>query len=345
MMRPMMDPTFVKDLVETKRKRPPLVQWLVRACKWFWRGLLSNPLAIHAPGEEKKPGWGAWKVLLRVVICWSIALPLLVGLMAMLAVFLGTHPAAASITSDPNSRGVYFENVSFASEDGTALSGWLIPAIDARRVIEEKDRTLRLHRPAMVLAHGYGQSMQEMLPLVQPLHDEGVVVLVVGLRGSATSSAAAQTFGINESKDVAAAIRFLRTTSSVDANRVGVAGIGSGANAVLMAAAGDASLSAIVLANPLKDSTDVVARNLAPHNAYLTWMQPLCRRVFEMTYGIDAREIDLDHYASVIKTRPTLVLDTGESFVLSEASTLRQVKSFCRKQLRTQDIPVLSSGR
>jgi hypothetical protein len=346
MMRPVMDPTFMKDLVETKRNRPPLLQWIARAVRWFWRGLFSNPLAIHAPGEaEKQPGRNPWKVLLRVAICWSIALPILVGLMATLAVFLGTHPAAASITSDPNSQGVYFETVNFVSDDGTLLTGWLIPAIDAHRVVEEKDRTLRLRRPAMVLAHDYGQSMQEMLPLVQPLHDEGVVVLVIGLRGSGTSGATAQTFGIHEAKDITAAVGFLRRTASVDASRVGVAGIGSGANAALIASASDATLSAIVLANPVKHSDEVISKTLTPHNAYLAWMQPLCRRVFEMTYGVEARDIDFDRYASVVKTRPMLVLDSGEPFILSEASTIKQVKAFCRRRLHTQDAPMLSSGR
>src|SRR5690349_19557762 len=76
MNRPMMDPTFVPDLVEAKRRHIPFGQLIKRGAKWFWTWLLSNPLAIRKPGDEVV-AWPLVKVAVRVVVFWSILLPIL----------------------------------------------------------------------------------------------------------------------------------------------------------------------------------------------------------------------------------------------------------------------------
>lgn len=342
MNRPMMDPTFVPD-VAAKRRHIPLGRWMAKGAKWFWNWLLTNPLAIRRPGDEPVR-WPLLKVGIRMAICWSILLPILLGAVVMLTVYMGTHPTQLPIVAEPTSQGVYFEPATLSSIDGTQLAAWLVPAIDARRVVEEKDRTLHLSHPAIVLVHDYGRTMQQMLPLVRPLHDEGIMVLVLGLRGSGSGSTSAQTFGLNESKDVMAAVDLLRQTAFVDGKRIAVAGVGTGANAALIAASRDNNIRAVVLADMLPNCDGVVASRLTPSEPWLHWLRPICRRVFEMECDVDANDLDSTRYAALLKTRPVLVLAGQEGITNAEPTTLNRIKLFCRSQLDTQTAPQLGSA-
>ena len=340
MNRPMMDPTFVPDVVAAKRRHIPLSQWMTKGAKWFWNWLLTNPLAIRRPGDEPVR-WPLIKIGIRMAIFWSILLPILLGAVVMLTVYLGTHPTPLPIVAEPSSQGVYFEPATVASIDGTQLAAWLVPAIDAHRVVEEKDRTLHLSHPAIVLVHDYGHTMQQMLPLVRPLHDEGIVVLVIGLRGSGSGSTSAQTFGLNEAKDVMAAVDLLRQTAFVDGRRIAVAGIGTGANAALIAASRDTNIRAIVLADMLPNCDGIVATRLSPKEPWLAWLRPVCRRVFEMECGVDVNDLDSARYQGLLKTRPALVLAGQEGITNADPTTLHRIKLFCRQQLDTQTAPRL----
>ena len=136
-------------------------------------------------------------------------LPVLPLLAAITLVYAGTHPAPPPALSDPSSQGLYYDPVSIISQDGTRLSGWLVPAIDAHRVATQREAALSERRPALVLVHDFGQSPQQMLPLLGPLHDEGYVLLAVCLRGDGIDHTVGQTFGVSESLDVKAAVELL----------------------------------------------------------------------------------------------------------------------------------------
>lgn len=344
MNRPMMDPTFVPEVVESKRRHIPLRALIARCGKWFWNWLLTNPLAIRRPGDEPVR-WPVFKVAIRMAVFWSVLLPLLLAGLVVLSVYRGTHPAQVPIIAEPSSQGVYFEPATLNSTDGTQLTGWLVPAIDARRVVEEKDHALRLSHPAVVLVHDYGHTMQQMLPLVRPLHEEGIEVLVLGLRGSESGSLAAQTFGLNESKDVMAAVDLLRQTAFVDGNRIAVIGIGSGANAALIAASKNTAIRALVLADMLPNCDGIIVNHLSPSQPWLAWLRPVCRRVFEFQYGVDAADLDSGHYTAFLKSRPAMVLPGQEGITNANPTTLRQIKLFCRQQLHTETGPQLGSAR
>jgi hypothetical protein len=345
MQRPVMDPTFV-DLTQPKKRRMRIWHWivntLVKIARWFGRSLMSNPLAVRKPEE---PQDSIVKVLVRMAISWAIFLPALTALLAAGFVAVGTHPAPPAVLLDPNCQGCYFDSITFSSEDGTSLSGWMVPALDARRVINERDKILRSHRPGIVLVHDYGQSPQQMLSLVKPLHDEGMNVLVVSLRGSGSARVTGETFGLKEAGDVAAAVDVLRHTPFVDANRIAVAGIGSGANATMIAAAKDPTIKALIVANPLKSCDEAIIARIAPHDPWLDWMEPICRHAFELMYGVNADDLNYDRCSSVLKSKPSLLFDTGDAYAFANRDNIHQIREFCRAKLQTQDRPAIGSAR
>src|SRR5262249_29813903 len=145
------------------------------------------------------------------------------------------------------SQGVYYDPVNFLSDDGARLEGWLVPVVDAKKVLEEKDQIIGKRYPAVVLVHDFAGSRQQLLPMVQPLHNAGFVVLAMNLRGTTQSAREAQTFGIKEAMDVKAAVDMLRRRLFVDPAKIAVVGIGTGANAAMIAGRNDPSIAALVL--------------------------------------------------------------------------------------------------
>jgi pimeloyl-ACP methyl ester carboxylesterase len=340
-LRPVMNPTFEKWEVQRAKIA---IGWhhVVDGIKWVGRYLLRNPFAIRKTDE---PRVSPWKVVLRMGISWAIFLPTATVVTAVVMVVQGTHPAPPPAVLDPNSQGCYFENLSFTSADGAKLSGWMVPALDAHRVVIEKDKILKSRRPAIVLVHDFGQSPQQMLALVKPLHQEGVNVFVLALRGCGRDRTAAATFGIKESEDVAAAVDLLRRTTFVDPNRIAVAGIGSGANAAMIAASKDPSIKSVIVANPLHNCDQAIAARVAPTGIHFKWMEPVCRMTFELMYKVHAGELDYDKYASVLKTHSSLVFETADPYVFGSPYNVGKIRTFCRKTLSTQDRPMIGSAR
>ena len=156
--------------------------------------------------------------------------------------------------------------VSFKSDDNVRLDAWLVPALEASKVLDQKEKILREKHPAVVLLHNYGDRRQQMLSLIRPLHDAGFVVLIPALRGCGTSESAGQTFGLHEALDVKAAVDLLRRRNFVDPERVALIGVGSGANAAMLAANADTKILAMVLESPTEDINEVINEHIAPKN-------------------------------------------------------------------------------
>ena len=272
----------------------------------------------------------------------ALFLPILLVLVTSTLVFTGTHPSVVYSATDPNSFGIYAESITFESEDGTHLDGWIAPVIDAKAIIEKKERALRTKHPAVVLVHDFGQAPQSMLPLFQPLHEDGLVVIAMGLRGctSRTLQTAGQTFGLHEAMDVKAAIQLLRDQPFVDGSRIALVGVGTGATAAVLAAKGDAQIRATVLIDPLNDANDVLRTHVGPNKPFLKWMQPLCKWTFELGYRVDAEELSVDRFPEVTKFRPSLTLQSaGDKNFLTNAKTIDQVRTFLCNNLMLQGNP------
>jgi pimeloyl-ACP methyl ester carboxylesterase len=257
------------------------------------------------------------------------------GLVGVL-VFAATHPPRISLAVPPAQFGAFYEPVTMLSGDGRRVNGTLVPVIDARRVLAERDRVLHRKDPAVILIHSMGASSEQMWPLVRPLHEAGIVVLALDLRGSSKTStrAAAQTFGLQEWQDVEAGIQMLRRRPFVDGKRIALVGVGSGANAAMIAASRDGRIAALVLCDPVSpfDALDRFIENTNP----LRSLQPLCRLTFEIAYRVNLDDLKLERHADALRTRPVLLLDAlGNSGYLADRD-MAQVDWFLKRHLKPQ---------
>lgn len=312
MDRPVMNPSLLQELEDApeRRRRQRRLAAFRRIAGLTWKVLLFEPLGFMRRYRTKVEIGTPLGRLCRGVLYRLLGLPVVIIAVAMVMVFNGTHPPIVPPTTDPQSLGIYHDPVSFLAADDTRLEAWLIPVVDAKRVLQEKDEALRGKNAAVVLVHDYGATREEMLPLVKPLHEAGFVILVVSLRGNDSRMPAGQTFGLNESGDVAAAVELLRRRPNVAANRIALVGVGTGATASLLAAQHDPEIAALVLDNPVKHVDDVLTR-IAPTQWWLRWMRPTCKWTFELAYGVDADAVSFGRLESVMDNRPCLMLDNG----------------------------------
>lgn len=332
MQRPVMNPNFYEETPSSPRRarrRPlkALINLFWRGTKAFFRLLRYDPLA-RIPGFRMEEGTPTSRFI-RGLLYRMAFVPVFIAATACAIVWTSTHPRNVVTEIDPASQGIYYEAVTFLGADDIRIEGWLMPVIDAHTVLQEKERVLWTRRPAVVLIHDLGQRKDSMLPLIKPLHDAGYVVLAINLRGGGPQALAGETFGVQESIDVKAAVEMLRRRPFVDSGRVALVGFGTGASAALLAAQADPQIVAVVAHQPMNDANDVVKNLIVPQNRYLSWMAPLCKWTFEMSYGVDIDELQMSNFRKVFDTRHVMMVAPTTGYAdIADPKNVETIKGF-----------------
>jgi uncharacterized protein len=182
-------------------------------------------------------------------------------------------PDIAGAPLTPADLGLDFEPVRMTTDDGVTLSGWLVPA--------HRDT-----RSAVILLHGFtGHRLPELAGFV-PWLAERHHVLQFDFRGHGESGASLVTLGVNERRDVAAAVAFLQERGL---GPIALVGVSMGA-AIAIVAAPDLPVAAVV--------ADAAFAHLS---------HPVANRMREVGYplaGLGARGIV---WAAALRTRTRLL--------------------------------------
>jgi uncharacterized protein len=123
----------------------------------------------------------------------------------------------------PAALGLPFETHRFPSANGSSLEAWHVPGKDERLVV--------------LLFHGYAASKSTMLNAARVFHGLGYPTLLVDFYGSGGSSGNETTLGVEEARDVAVAVDYVRKTWPN--RKVVLYGISMGGAAVLRAIAAE----------------------------------------------------------------------------------------------------------
>jgi fermentation-respiration switch protein FrsA (DUF1100 family) len=162
--------------------------------------------------------------LALIVFAWAAA-------PAMRALTLvGTWPAR----SQPNvaTAGLPVRDVRFTASDGVHLAGWL--------ALRSPDA------PTIILVHGFKAVRQTMLAYARYLDAAGYNVLLYDSRGCGQSDGWKIGLGATETYDLIGAARYLAGLSDLKVKRFGALGVSLGAGTVLLAAAREPTLVAVV---------------------------------------------------------------------------------------------------
>jgi dipeptidyl aminopeptidase/acylaminoacyl peptidase len=246
----------------------------------------------------------------------KVAASLFVGasLLALVAPVVGEAiatfpPAFPKRTIEPLvEEGFLHEDVSFPTDGGLMLRGWFFPA-------EQADA------PAIVYAPATAQDQRSGLSLVSAFHQAGYHVMLFSYRGHALSDGwrGGFTYGDAESRDVDAAVRFLRDTKGI--RQVGVVGHSVGAVSAILSAARNPGVGAVAAVAPFTCVNEVWHTSspaLIPAFV-LDWTL----WVAEKRRGFDRDEICPVNVVDRIAPRPLLVIHGTEDRRITEEQARR----------------------
>lgn len=221
--------------------------------------------------------------------------------------FLLTRTYRAPVASHPPPRYTETQIVS----DGLRLRAWL-----ARK---EKDR------PAVIIVHGLGDTLESYQEHAQPFLDRGHTVLLLDLRGHGGSEGTTTTLGGRESEDVRSAMDYLKVEGLAE-NGFVLMGHSMGAVAVLLAAADRTDVRAIIAEAPFDTYRSTVTHHARLLYGIPSWVPliPLSILGAELLAGFDADAIDTVAAASRIEA-PLLAIVDGDDRRMPEAVVRRVV--------------------
>lgn len=189
--------------------------------------------------------------------------------------------------------GIPYEQVSFPTSDGLTLRGWFFPTDD-------------LQAPAILYAPATAHDQRQGVSLVVPLHRAGYQVLLFSYRGHGSSDGdrLGFTYGARESQDVDAAVSYLSETRGI--SHIGAIGHSAGAVAIILSAARNPRIGAVVAAGTFTSVEDIWETN-RPAVFPLPFYR-LAMRTFELRKGFSRQEVRPLDVIGQIAPRPVLLV-------------------------------------
>ena len=165
------------------------------------------------------------------------------------------------------------EDVAFASRDGLLLKGWWFAVPNADR--------------AAVIVHGRGRnrvnSSFDPADIARMLLGHRYSVLLFDLRGHGESGGTRYTLGIEEPRDILAAIDLAAAKAHLDRSRVAIIGESLGGGSLLMTVQADPRIGPVVTDSAFADGITVVAESATRYTNLPSWFTPgyvLTSRIF-----------------------------------------------------------------
>jgi alpha-beta hydrolase superfamily lysophospholipase len=152
-----------------------------------------------------------------------------------------TKPGKSPVFGNPKDYGLKYEDVTFKASDGVTLSGWLIKGSKEEIIIQshfgvQSSRSGYTPREKGLIK-GWPRDI-EFLKIAKILVKEGYTVLMYDLRNHGNSGKGTCewiTGGVEECKDVIAAVDFIANHSDYENSKIGLLSICMGANSTTYA--------------------------------------------------------------------------------------------------------------
>lgn len=197
-------------------------------------------------------------------------------------------PPASSIATT-------YEDVTFNSRDGIVLKGWWFGLPGADR--------------AVVMVHGRGRNRvnSDFMPaaIARLLLANRYSVLLFDLRGHGESGGTRYTLGLEEPRDILAAIDIAAKKATVDRARVAVIGESLGGGAAIMTVQADPSIGPVITDSAFADADTVVSESATKYTNLPLWFTPGIVLMSRLFLGLD---ISLVRPSQVVAAHPELPL-------------------------------------
>ncbi|HEX8733104.1 MAG TPA: alpha/beta hydrolase [Ktedonobacterales bacterium] len=224
------------------------------------------------------------------------------------------HAPQVEAKGTPASAGLSFQPVVFVSRtDHVLLRGWFIPGVTSTGA--------QTTSKAIIMVHGPGSNRADsavgQLALSEALAKAGFAVLTFDLRDSGASASAPTTMGYLEARDVLGAVDFLRTGPmpypKLERPKViGAWGVSTGAVALLMAAAQEPALGAVVADSAFARALPIVQRDLPAQTHLSHAFTPGIILAEQVMYGADYNALAPVNVVAQIAPRPLLFIQGAD---------------------------------
>ena len=188
-------------------------------------GLLLVAIGVVTFWSSRKGGSPIRRVLRRTLVGVGLLVGALLLVYPISQSYVFTHAARAYVPAPE--LGTAYEEVAFTTSDGLRLEGWYVPSENGATVIVFPGRRGSQAPARMLARHGYG-------------------VLLFDRRGEGESEGDPNLLGWAGSRDLEAAVAYLRARPDVDPERVGGLGLSVGGEMMLETAAETDGLNAVV---------------------------------------------------------------------------------------------------
>jgi len=201
------------------------------------------------------------------------------------------------IDESPHDYGMNFESLTLTTGDGLKLAAWYVPSQNGA---------------AIIMQHGYKSDREEMLEEAAMLAKHGYGIMLVDLRAHGLSEGDLITFGRLETQDVDAAYTYLLTRPDVDAERIGALGNSMGAVTLLLYAAQNPQIKAVVSDSAFSSLEDEIGKGVEVMTGLPAFpFAPMIRFFAEQQAGFGASEVAAVEHIDEISPRPVLILQGG----------------------------------
>ena len=251
-----------------------------------------------------------WRRLVAVLLILTTALT--IGYTAV-SIYMATklvHSSQVLPDTTPASLGLEYKEISFPSrDDHLQLRGWFIPGV-------LPDGQLTSQR-TIIMVHGTWQNRTDpaagLLDLSGDLVRNGFAVLAFDLRGHGESQPAPLSFGVYEQRDVLGAVDFLHSgilpyPELGRPRSIAGWGVSLGAGTLLMAAAQEPAIRAIVTDSAYADILPSLERKIPEMGHLPPLFTPGGFVATHVLYGIDYTNIRPMDIIANIAPRPIFLI-------------------------------------
>jgi fermentation-respiration switch protein FrsA (DUF1100 family) len=228
---------------------------------------------------------------------------------------MAPNPSPGPITQTPAAWGLLYQTVSFPSRtDHLLIRGWLMPGLlpDGKQTLQ---RTI-------IVVHGIpgNRSSSLVLSVSAALVQHSFAVLALDLRGNGESAPAPNSLGEFEQRDILGAVDFLQTGALpfplLGRPRViGGWGMSLGAATLLLAAAAEPALRAIISDSAFADAPSLI-RSRWNQIGLPSWLLSSALLAGQLLYGVNYDQARPVAVVARIAPRPILFIHgTADSTV------------------------------
>jgi uncharacterized protein len=264
-----------------------------------------------------------WPLLRKVVSIAVLLLTIGYAVVSLMVAHVLTRTNNRPNTTDPYAVSADVLAWSARTADGLTLRGWYCPTPKKRRLI--------------VLVHGMGGSRDEMARIAHDLHAEGYDVLLFDTRGHGVSDQSRLYMGARERGDLRAILDWANR-QGYSSDRVGWLGWSMGASTLLMEAAQNSKIKAVVLDSPFGNLPELLDRQLTQHSHLPKWFNPGILAAARLAFGVRTDNLIPIRSAREWGPRPMLLIH-GESDSIVPVKQAREIANVVGKSCEAKFLP------